>query len=186
MQLTVQNALRQRELAQWSEILTAVPSLIDGYDFTRITYMLRDMRFESPEVQSALDGQRYLYSQATAFLTRLFSDLQTQGGFSGLLLRRSGSAVQGKLSSATMETASITLDRGVITLQLADLAPQTLLDAAQYFASVTTDSTEYYLRQEEIATFARAAGLPGLSATVAAQLMEENRSFRQRWLKVAQ
>lgn len=186
MQLTVQNALRQRELAQWSEILTAVPSLIDGYDFTRITDMLRDMRFESPEVQSALDGQRYLYSQATAFLTRLFSDLQTQGGFSGLLLRRSGSAVQGKLSSATMETASITLDRGVITLQLADLAPQTLLDAAQYFASVTTDSTEYYLRQEEIAAFARAAGLPGLSATVAAQLMEENRSFRQRWLKVAQ
>jgi hypothetical protein len=30
------------------------------------------------------------------------------------------------------------------------------------------------------------AGLSNLSATVAAQLMEENRDFRQRWLKVAQ
>ena len=33
---------------------------------------------------------------------------------------------------------------------------------------------------------ARVAGLSSLSATVAAQLMEENRAFRQRWLKVAQ
>ena len=148
--------------------------------------MLKDMRFESPEVQSALDGQRYLYSQATSFLTRLFADVKTHGGYTGLLLRRSGSAVQGRLSEVTLESASIALDRGVITLPLPDIAPQTLLDAAQYFASLTTDSTEYYVRQEEIASFARAAGLPGLSATVAAQLMEENRSFRQRWLKVAQ
>ncbi len=185
-QITVQQALRQRELAQWSEILATVPSLIDGYDYTRVTSMLRDMRFESPEVQSALDGQRYLYFQATAFLTRLFSDLEMQGGFNGLLLRQSGSAVQGRFTSATIETVSIALDRGTISLPLSDLAPQTLLDAAQHFASMTTDSAEYYQRQEEIAAFARTAGLPGLSATVAAQLMEENRSFRQRWLKVAQ
>lgn len=185
-QLAVQHAIRQRELAQWSEILAAFPSLIDGCDYRRINGMLRDMRFESPEVQSALDGQRYLYSQATSFLTRLFADVQTHGGYTGLLLRRSGSAVQGRMSEVTMESARITLDRGVITLPLSDIAPQTLLDAAQHFAGLTTDSTEYYLRQEEIAAFARAAGLPGLSATVAAQLMEENRSFRQRWLKVAQ
>jgi hypothetical protein len=185
-QLVVQHALRQRELAQWSEILATFPSLIDGYDYWRINGMLKDMRFESPEVQSALDGQRYLYSQATSFLTRLFADVKTHGGYTGLLLRRSGSAVQGRLSEVTMESASIALDRGVITLPLPDIAPQTLLDAAQHFASLTTDSTEYYVRQEEIASFARAAGLPGLSATVAAQLMEENRSFRQRWLKVAQ
>lgn len=185
-QLVVQHALRQRELAQWSEILATFPSLIDGYDYWRITGMLKDMRFESPEVQSALDGQRYLYSQATSFLTRLFADVKTHGDYIGLLLRRSGSAVQGRLSDVTMESASIALDRGMITLSLSDIAPQTLLDAAQYFASLTTDSTEYYVRQEEIAAFARAAGLPGLSATVAAQLMEENRSFRQRWLKVAQ
>jgi hypothetical protein len=85
-----------------------------------------------------------------------------------------------------METASISLDRGMINLPLWDIAPQTLLDAAQGFAALTTDSSNYYVRQEEIAAFARAAGLPDLSATVAAQLMEENRSFRQRWLKVAQ
>ena len=185
-QLAVQHALRKRELAQWSEILATFPSLIDGYDYRRITNMLKDMRFESPEVQSALDGQRYLYSQATSFLTRLFTDVQTHEGYTGLLLRRSGSAVQGRLSEVTMESASIALDRGMITLSLSDIAAQTLLDAAQHFAVLTTDSAEYYQCQEEIAAFARAAGLPSLSATVAAQLMEENRSFRQRWLKVAQ
>jgi hypothetical protein len=65
-----------------------------------------------------------------------------------------------------------------------ELIPQTLLDAAQFYADKTSDSTEYYERQERIAAFARVAGLPSLSATVAAQLMEENRSFRSRWMKV--
>jgi serine/threonine protein kinase len=185
-QITLQHALRTRELAQWTEILATIPSLIDGYDFTRVTTMLRDMRFESPEVQNAIDGQKYLYSQATAFLTRLFSDLKTEGGFTGLLVRHSGSSLQGRLVSASMESASVALERGTITLPLTDLAPQTLLDVAQYFSSATNDSTEYYQRQEEIAAFARAAGMPALSATVAAQLMEENRSFRQRWLKLSQ
>jgi hypothetical protein len=56
----------------------------------------------------------------------------------------------------------------------------------QYFSQQTTDSTEYYQRQERIAVFARVAGLHSLSATVAAQLMEENREFRLRWMKVVQ
>ena len=44
--------------------------------------------------------------------------------------------------------------------------------------------TDYYHRQELVAVFARAAGLDQLSTTLAAQLMEENRPFRSRWMKV--
>ncbi|MCW0220579.1 MAG: hypothetical protein OJI67_19790, partial [Prosthecobacter sp.] len=81
---------------------------------------------------------------------------------------------------------SINLERGAITIPLDTLAPETLLDAAQSFADQVTDSTDYYTRQERIAVFARVTGLHNLSATVAAQLMEENRSFRTRWMKVVQ
>ncbi|GEP44382.1 hypothetical protein BGE01nite_36730 [Brevifollis gellanilyticus] len=185
-QIATDRVLRERELGQWHEILATIPTLIEGYNYKRVTTMLRDMRFECPEVQSALDGQRYLHAQAGNFLTRLFTDLETRGGYSGPLHRRGGGSIEGKLTAGTLDTVTISLSRGELTLPLADVSAQTLLDAAQYFAAQTTDSTEYYLRQEEIAAFARVAGLTNLSATVAAQLMEENRAFRQRWLKVAQ
>lgn len=185
-QLAAERVQRQHELEQWHEILATIPTLIDGYNFKRVSVMLKDMRFESAEVQSALDGQRYLHDQADGFLTRLFADLETRGGYSGTLQRRGGGSIEGQLKTSDLETATISLSRGEVRLPLGDLSAQTLLDAAQHFASQTTDSTEYYQRQEEIAAFARVAGLSSLSATVAAQLMEENRAFRQRWLKVAQ
>jgi hypothetical protein len=87
---------------QWHEILATIPTLIDGYDYSRVTSMLRDMRFESAEVQSALDGQRYLHGQATALLKRLFGDLETRGGYSGSVQRKNGSNVEGRLTAATM------------------------------------------------------------------------------------
>jgi hypothetical protein len=105
-------------------------------------------------------------------------------GYQGKITRQSGSSMDGRIIAANSETVIISLDRGNITLPVNELTPQTLLDAAQFYAEKTTDSTEYYQRQECIAAFARVAGLQSLSATVAAQLMEENRSFRSRWMKV--
>lgn len=181
--MTAEKELRQRELSQWAEITATLPSLVDGYDFSRITDMLRDMRFESAEVQTALEGQRYLYEQTQSFLIQLFSDIAAKG-YLGRLIRREGSAMDGKVTAASLRAVEITLDRGSVTLPLDSISPQTLLDAAQFFASQTTDSMDYYQRQERIAAFARVTGLHSFSATVAAQLMEENRSFRSRWMKV--
>lgn len=183
-QMEKDKELRQRELSQWSEITATLPSLIDGYDYARVIDMLRDMRFESAEVQSALEGRRYLYQQAQSFLTQLYADLPALGGYSGRLVRTEGSSVLGKMISAKAQSVEIQQERGVITLPLDTFTAQTLIDAGQYFASLTTDSTDFYRRQELIAAFARVAGLPNLSATVAAQLMEENRAFRSRWMKV--
>ncbi len=183
-QLTADRELRQRELAQWAEITATLPSLIDGYDYSRVIDMLKDMRFESAEVQSALEGKRYLYQQAQAFLTQLFTDLPQLGGYSGHLVRLEGSPILGKMIAAKLRHVEIQQERGIITLSLDALTSQTLIDASQHFAAQITDSTDYYRRQELIAAFARVAGLPNLSATVAAQLMEENRSFRSRWMKV--
>jgi len=182
-EMTSEHDLRQRELGQWIEIVATLPSLLDGYDYSRVIDMLKDMHFESPEVQSALEGQSYLYEKAQSFLTVFFADCAL-GTYQGKLIRRAGSAVEGRIIAANLDTITLSLERGNITLQLNDLTPQTLLDAAQFFATQTTDSTEYYERQERVAAFARVAGLTNFSATVAAQLMEENRSFRSRWMKV--
>ena len=78
----------------------------------------------------------------------------------------------------------IKVDGGTLTIPFDSIAPQSLIEMAQSFTTQITDSTEYYNRQELAAVFARAAGLDQLSTTLAAQLMEENRPFRSRWMKV--
>jgi hypothetical protein len=182
-QLTEQRTLRQRELAQLEEILATLPALIQGYDYSRVVQVLRDVRFESPEVQAALEGQRYLYEETMGFLHQLFADI-AKSGYQGKIYRREGSPLEGKITAADLEKVTISLERGLVTVPLDTVLPETLLDAMHHFAQQTTDSTDYYLRQERIAVFARVSGLQSLSATVAAQLMEENRGFRLRWMKV--
>ncbi len=177
--------LRQKELAQLAEITAALPSLSQGYDFERVTSLLKDIQFQSPEVQAALEGKLYLYEQARAFLEQWFADV-AEKGWQGRFQRLSGAPLEGRVTEASLRQVTISLERGVVTLPLDTLSPETLLDSAQSFAAQVTDSTDYYTRQERIAVFARVAGLHSLSATVAAQLMEEHRGFRQRWMKVAQ
>lgn len=180
-----QRTLRQRELAQLREITATIPSLVQGYDYSRVVEMLKDIQFESPEVQAALEGQRYLYEQAQAFLTQLFADIAGKG-FQGKVQRREGSVLEGKVIAADIDKLTLSLERGVMTVPLDSILPETLLHAAQDFAAQTTDSTDFYRREERIAVFSRVAGLHQFSATIAAQLMEENRDFRSRWMKVVQ
>lgn len=184
-QLAEDQVLRERELAQLAEITSVLPSLVQGYDYTRVVELLQGVRFQSPEVQSALEGRRYLYEQGQAFLVQLFADI-AEHGYEGRLQRVGASTLEGKVTAADLDQVTLTLERGALAVDLDSVSPESLLSVAQYFAEQTTDSTDYYLRQERIAVFARVTGLHNLSATVAAQLMEENRSFRSRWMKVVQ
>jgi hypothetical protein len=183
--LAEDHVLRERELAQLAEITSVLPSLVQGYDYSRVVELLKDVRFQSPEVQSALEGRRYLYEQGQAFLNQLFMDVSIQG-YQGRLQRVGASTLEGRITAADLSQVTMALERGVLTVPLDSVAPESLLAMAQHFAEKITDSTDFYLRQERIAVFARITGLHSLSATVAAQLMEENRSFRSRWMKVVQ
>lgn len=177
--------LRSKELIQLAELTGALPSLAQGYDYARVVALLRDIRFQSPEVQAALEGKLYLYEQAQAFLEQWFTDIAAQG-WQGRLQRTEGGSLEGRITAANLEQVTVSLERGVVPLPLQSLAPETLLESAQAFAAQTTDSADFYSRQERIAVFARVVGLHSLSATVAAQLMEEHRGFRLRWMKVVQ
>ena len=176
---------RERELAQLQEVVEVLPVLVNGYDYRRAVAALEEMHFDSPEVQSAVEGRLYLYAGARAFLNRLFLDVREKG-YEGDVVPHTGGRVEGTVVDMSLEKVQIRLPRGELELPLADLTPESLLEMAQSFLESVTDSTDYYQRQEWIAVFARVNGLQSFSSVVAAQLMEENREFRLRWMKVLQ
>ncbi|MBN8419515.1 MAG: serine/threonine protein kinase [Verrucomicrobia bacterium] len=175
---------RQADLELLAEVTALVPSLVQGYDYTRAIDLLSGTRLKTADVRTALDGRLYLYTQSRDFIRQLTTDLTTKG-WTGTITRREGGQLTGRITCNPAGTQiSVTLDRGTLTLPLESLTPETLVEIAQSLGTQVTDSTDYYRRQENTAAFARLTGLTQLSTTIAAQLMEENSSFLIRWMKV--
>jgi hypothetical protein len=180
-----QNEIRQRELAQLAELQSSLPTLAQGYDFGRVVELLKETRFESPEIQGAVADRLYLWSSAQDFVDLLAADVNARG-FMGSFARRSGAPLQGRLTKMDRANATLGLIRGELIVPTDMIAPEALVLMAQTFCASVQDSTEYFRRQELIAVFAKLQGLDHMAHTVAAQLMEENRAFRQRWTRVEQ
>ena len=176
-------ALRQRELEQLQDLTELLPALAQGYDYSKVVEVLAGVDFRTAEVKAALEGKRYLYQEAQAFVAQLTADVARQP-WTGVLRKASGATLRGTVTQLTTSRVTLNLERGVVELDLADVSAQTLVDMATAYTGAVTDSTDYYRRQERTAVFARVAGLPTVSAMIAAPLMEENRAFRMRWLKV--
>ncbi|WP_395737747.1 serine/threonine-protein kinase [Prosthecobacter sp.] len=178
---------RQADLELLGEVSTIVPSLVQGYDYSRAIEMLTSTHLETADVRNALDGRLYLYTQSRDFIRQITTDLATKGGWTGTITRREGGQLTGRITTnpqGTTITITITLDRGTLTLPFESLTPETLVEIAQSLIAQVTDSTDYYRRLESTAAFARLNGLTQLSTTIAAQLREENASFNMRWMKV--
>ncbi len=183
-QLEKDKQQRLADLELLAEVNTLVPSLVQGYDYTRAIDLLTTTHLGTADVRTALDGRLYLYAQSRDFIRQLTTDLATTG-WTGTITRREGGQLTGRIT-ATADGAQIhvILERGTLTLPFESLTPETLVEIAQSLGAQVTDSTDYYRRQENTAAFARLNGLTQLSTTIAAQLMEENSSFRMRWMKV--
>ena len=177
--------VRQRELAQFSDLNTTLPALVRGYDFSRAVDVLKGVRFEAPEVQSALSNRLYLWSKAQEFMDQLIADVNG-AGYSGTITRKAAVPLQGRLSKMSFANVTLSMPRGELVMPLDSVSPETLVAMEQAFCQTISDSTEYYRRQELIAVFAKVEGLDQMAHAVAAQLMEENRAFRQRWTRVEQ
>jgi hypothetical protein len=178
--------VRQRELTQFSDLNATIPALVHGYDFSRAVDVLKGIQFEAPEVQSALTNRLYLWSKAKEFVNQLITDVNSTG-YTGNVMRKAATPLQGRVSKMSLTGGvTVTMQRGEIVLPLDSLSPDTLVAMEQGFCQRISDSTEYYRRQELIAVFAKVEGLDQMAHAVAAQLMEENRAFRQRWTRVEQ
>jgi hypothetical protein len=125
-----------------------------------------------------------LYSSSKAFVSQLLADINAKG-FKGKIERRGAVALEGIVVKADGKELKLSISRGVISVPFETVAPESLIQMAQAFCSQVTDSTDYYRRQELMAAFARVEGSSD-AATMAAQLMEENRDFRNRWMQVLQ
>lgn len=176
---------RKRELDQLGELTSTLPTLVRGYDFSPAINILKSIQFESPEVQGAVEGKLYLYQGASDFLKQLFADLATRG-WTGRLMRQGATPLDGHVTAATLREMTVTLNKGALVISMDQVGPDMLIDMAQFFCSQISDSTDYYRRQELIAIFARIEGQQAIANTVASQLMDENRPFRVRWLKILQ
>lgn len=175
---------RQADLDLLAEVNALAPSLVQGYDYTRAIDVLTGTRLQTADVRTALDGRLYLYTQSRDFIRQLTADLSAQG-WTGTITRREGGQLTGRITTDPAgTTVTITLDRGTLSLPFSSLTPESLVEIAQSLGTQITDSTDYYRRQENTAAFARLNGLLQLSTTIASQLMEENSSFRSRWMKV--
>lgn len=179
------DSLRQREVAQLAELSNSLPALVRGYDYSHAVELLQGMKFETPEVQNVIANKIYLWTKAKEFMDVLKTDVASRG-YNGTLYRRSGLPLQGRLTRLEFDNAIISLDRGQFTIPTDSLTPETLVAVAQAMVENVSDSTEYYNRLEMIVVFAKMQGLDQMANTVANQLMEENRAFRQRWARVEQ
>jgi hypothetical protein len=172
------------ELAQWRAALKTLPALADGYNHAQVVEMLRSMRFDAPDIQSALLAQRYLHEQSRRFMERLQADLAAAVGAKLSLRDRNGLTHAGLIVSIQQQSLTLSVDNATWPLPLHRLAPESLVETALRFAAQCRDSGEFYLRHEEIAAFARTHGMISLAGTLASNLMEENRGFRQRWSRL--
>ncbi len=184
-QLVRLKEVRQRDLTQFSELATHLPSLVRGYDFAKVMDVLKDTRFETPEVQTALESKRYFWSKAQQFMDQLVSDVKVQG-YIGTIPRKVGTPLQGKIARLDAANITVALLHGETTFPTEMVPPDQLVSMAQQFCQGVSDSTDYFRRQEMIAIFAKSVGLDQMAQTVAGQLMEENRAFRQLWTNVEQ
>ena len=178
-----EDARRKRELEQFEDLTRLLPSLVQGQDYSRALDVLESMTFQSPEVKGALETKRYLYGQAQAFVKKLGADVKASP-WRGTVRRLDGASAEGAVTAINEEELTLTVDRGTVPVAMSVVSPQTLVEMATHYVEGVTDSTEYYRRQEQLAVFARVTGLESVAAMIAAPLMEENRAFRMRWLKV--
>ncbi len=179
------DGMRQREVTQMRELAESLPAMVHGYNFTNIVELLEGMAFETPEVKSALANRLYIWSKAKEFMDTLQADVNAKG-YMGVLPRKTGAPLQGKLVKLDYENATLAFEKGQFLVPADSLTPEALLSMAQAFNDTVTDSTDFYRRQELMVVFAKAQGLDHTAEVMAGQLMEENRAFRVRWARVEQ
>jgi hypothetical protein len=167
---------REIDLTQFAEVTSLIPSIVRGYDYSHAIELLSGLRFETPDVRTALEGRLYIYSGARDFNAQLIADIASKG-WKGTLTRRAGSALTGSVSipSAAAESGAtmleIQVEGGTLSIPFDSVTPECLIEIAQSFTAQTTDSTEHYRRRESPVPPASRRHAPWPSACVLARVM---------------
>lgn len=171
-----------------------------GYRFADAMELLEQglAGFESAAVREAVGHHLYLWRTAEAFVVQLVEDLD------GEVYRRLGDdeeeaagvqgdkeeaaavanplGFKGEIVGANRDYLSVDLEFGESRFALADIPPEGLVEMAVSIADRTPDSNEHYRRRELIAAFVHLT-MPEPAGEYIDDLMEENRPFRERWIR---
>lgn len=173
----------RRELEMLATLNDSLEQYRLSMNFPAAVAALENARFESPEARAARMDRLYLWTSAEQFVVRLLDDL-ANAPHSGSFQRRDAPPIQGQLVATDRNEWYIRVSSGEITVPFKDLDPRWLIRLARQKAEATSDSTEYYQRQEWIVSFAHVTQQMDVAEQLAASLMLENRSFRERWQRV--
>jgi len=177
-------AIREEELEELISLVEALDEYGDEYRFSEATDILANVSFKSPEVRSSIDDQIYLWEGADQFLDQLVTDLVDIGYTGPIPGAAEGSTLTGTVIEANRDEILIQLETGQTRVSIDRLRPTVLLSLGWYFIGQIRDSTDYYRRLELMVAFAERTHQEKYTKTLSSQLMEENRAFRVRWMRV--
>ncbi|CAN5233468.1 hypothetical protein BH23VER1_BH23VER1_01330 [soil metagenome] len=155
-----------------------------GLDFEPAINVLRDTKFETAEVEAALDDERELWQLAAAFVDGLIDDFN-ELGYEGEIYRGEGRPLIGKVLSASRDGIRVSAAGREGTVTLDEIPPVGLVSMAETLLDSVADSDGYYRRREQIVAFSHVMGMRGYTEGAARQLARESRPFRERWERLA-
>ena len=197
----VPTVIDKAELIELQSILGALDAedAQQGYRFGAATEDLEQalVHFESAAIKEAAGYHLYLWKSAEAFVAQLLEDLNSelykkvlevpdQAGEEGV--DQAGEeavplGLRGEIIEANRESLTLKLEFGEGRIAFGEIPPEKLLQIAMRIANLTRDSNQHYRRRELLVAFAHLT-LPEASETYAQELMQENRAFRERWIRV--
>lgn len=180
---TRKKALLERESAQFHDLMQTLPSMVRGYDYSHVLDLVQNLGFESQQVLDRKAAKVYAYTQAQAFVDQLMKDVN-QLSYSGQLLVKDRSPIQGQVIKMTHIQTTVAFARGQVLIPTGAILPENLIEIAQVYLDQERDSTAYYKRLESMMVFAKLHQLKDRSEVLLTQLMSENSDFKKRWSKV--
>lgn len=174
-----QERITADELGRLETLLQELQSFKGSLQFDEAVKRLEREEFRSLPGRQALADARYWWSQADLFVDQMLAFFGN--GYEGVLERKDGASLTGKVSKATREGIELQLAQGTITVPLAEVSPQYLVNQAVEILGQTRDANAYYRQQEALIAFSERLGLIDVSEGLAQQLQAENRPFRERW-----
>jgi serine/threonine protein kinase len=182
---------RQTERQQWHDLLDTLNALAANYDFKTINDLLNSLHFDTPDVQRALESQRYLFSQAETAFEQTLKDLQRQPYTGPIRLNTNRQELHGTLSFTPPHELALVIAQDQNQpaqerrFSRADISAQTWLTLAESHIHQQRDSTLYYQRKEQLIAFAHVCGLRQHAEHLIRSLTTENSDFRQRWASLS-
>ncbi len=157
------------EIARWQAAREEYQKLVGGYKFEAAVAALERLPLTDPGLIKTRDATLARGRLLIAFRKMLIADLNARGGYPRPIATLQNIPYPRGIASAKADAVQASTPYGTITVPWTNLAPETLLVVARYFADATPDPRQAGGRQWLAATFALETGRLPEAQTLAKQ-----------------